>query len=289
MDYCLEIFVKKFDTHSILTDDGFSMTSIIKLFKFPHIWFKRKINNGIDIITMMMTSLWYVYKYRKYGKKLISNSLYKQILFTGYDGLSVVGFIGFLIGAVVLIIGSGITQKVGASGIFAVLVRYVLLRELAPLFTAIILIARSGTAISTEIGNMKVNNEIDVLLSLGINIRHFIIGPRILGFVISMLGLTFFFVFIGIAGGYLVTYFVINLRLAAYIGAIFTEISVYDIGVVALKSISFGLIISTISCYNGLLVKRSSTEVPIFSTRSVVSSLKISFLTYAYITALSYL
>jgi phospholipid/cholesterol/gamma-HCH transport system permease protein len=237
----------------------------------------------------MATSLWYLYKYRKYGKKIIRNTLYKQILFTGYDGLSVIGFIAFLIGAIVLVIGSGITQKVGVSGIYAALVRYVLLRELAPLLTAIILIARSGTAISTEIGNMKVNNEIDVLCSLGINIRHFIIGPRIVGFTISLLGLTYFFFFIGIAGGYIVTYLLIGLRFSSFINAIFTSVSVYDINVVAIKCLAMGLIISTISCYNGFLVKRSTTEVPIFSTRSVVISLKLCFLTYAYITALSYI
>lgn len=265
------------------------MVSLSKIKKIPVNYLNEKIKNGAEIITVMITSLWYLYKYRKYGKKIIHNTIYKQILFTGFDGLSVIAFISFLIGGIVLVIGSGITQKVGVSGIYAVLVRYVLLRELAPLLTAIILIARSGTAISTEIGNMKINNEIDVLRSQGINIRHFIIAPRIVGFTISLIGLSYFFFFIGIAGGYIVTYFIIGLRFSSFINAIFTTITIYDINVVAIKCLAMGLIISTIACYNGLLVKRAITEVPIFSTRSVVISLKLCFLTYAYITALSYL
>ncbi len=256
---------------------------------YPWNWIKRKSNNAIAIITIMMTSLWHVYKYRKKGQALIKNTIYKQILFTGWDGLKVIGFVAFLIGAVVFIIGSTISQTIGAKQVYGILAKYVLIRELAPLITAIILIARSGTAIATEIGNMKVNNEIEVLRSLGIDIRHYIVGPRIIGFMISTLGLTLYFVFIGIAGGYIIPYFIADLRLEAYITVIFSSVSLYDIGVVILKSLVFGLIISTISCYNGFLVGRSSTEVPIYSTRGVVSSLNICFLTYAYLTALSYI
>jgi phospholipid/cholesterol/gamma-HCH transport system permease protein len=230
-----------------------------------------------------------MYKYRKKGTSIIKNTIYKQILFTGWDALKVIGFVAFLIGAVVFIIGSTISQTIGAKQIYGILAKYVLIRELAPLITAIILIARSGTAIATEIGNMKVNNEIDVLRSMGIDIRHYIIGPRIIGFIISILGLTCFFVFIGIAGGYIIPYFLEDLRLSTYINTIFSSVSLYDIGVLILKGIVFGLIIATISCYNGFLVQRSSTEVPIYSTRGVVSSLNLCFLTYAYLTALSYI
>ncbi len=263
--------------------------NILKAIKYPANWFAKKATNGISIITVMMTSLWHVYKYRRKGKEIIKNTIYKQILFTGWDGLRVIGFVAYLIGAVVFIIGTTISQTIGGQQIFGILAKYVLIRELAPLITAIILIARSGAAIATEIGNMKVNNEIDVLRSMGIDIRHYIIGPRIIGFIISILGLTFYFVFIAIAGGYIIPYLLEDIRIAAYIEAIFTNVSLYDIGVVVLKSVTFGLIIATISCYNGFLVGRSSTEVPIYSTKGVVSSLNLCFLSYAYLTALSYI
>lgn len=252
-------------------------------------YFKPKIENAVSIITFMLTSLWFLYKYRKHGKNLIKTTIYKQILFTGYDGLKVITFVAFLIGGVVLVIGAGITRAVGAGQIFAVLVKYVIVRELAGLFTAIILIARSGTAIATEIGNMKINDEVDALLTMGVNIRHFIVGPRIVGFLISILCLTTYFIFIAVIGGYLVAIFILDLSFFRYLELIFSGLRIYDLGVTGLKAIAFGLIISTLSCYNGFLVKRSITEVPIFSTKSVASSLNLCFLTYAYLTALSYI
>jgi phospholipid/cholesterol/gamma-HCH transport system permease protein len=275
------------------------MDNVKKILLSTYQWFKTKdwlvskikprVENAIMIITIMVTSVFYLYKYRKYGKTIIKNTVYKQILFTGYDGLRVISFVAFLIGAVILIIGSGITQAVAATQIYPVLVKYVLVRELSALFTAIILIARSGTAIATEIGNMKINGEIDALTALGINIRHFIIAPRILGFVISIAGLTTYFCAVGILGGYLVALFQLNISFIKYLQLIFLEVSPYDIVVLGLKAISFGWIISTVSCYNGFLVRRSTTEVPIYSTKSVVTSLNLCFLTYAYLTALSYI
>jgi phospholipid/cholesterol/gamma-HCH transport system permease protein len=252
-------------------------------------WIKLKLKNAATLVSLMVTSIWYMRKYRAFGKKIIRSTIYKQILFTGFDGLSVIAFVAYLLGAVVLIIGASVTQTVGAKEIYAILVKYVLLRELAPLFTAIILVARSGTAIATEIGNMKVNQEIDVLTSMGINVRHFIVGPRIIGFVISITALTIYFYFVGVFGGYLVINLFLGLDFHTYLELIFMQVNVFDIFVVGLKSVSFGLIISTVSCYNGFLVKRSSTEVPIYSTKGVVSSLNLIFLTYGYITALSYI
>jgi len=269
------------------------MILAFRLLTSPFRWIisaaRPKIHNTAEIIALMVTSLWTLYSCRKKGKKLIINIIFKQILFTGYDGLKVISFVAFLIGATVLIIGSGITKAVGGGNIFAVLVKYVIVRELAALLTAIIIIARSGTAIATEIGNMEINGEINALKASGINVRHFIVAPRIIGFVISTICMTTIFCFIGVFGGYFVAYMQLNINFFDYFKTIFVEVKSIDIFILILKSTFFGAIISTVSCYNGFQVQRSPTEVPIFSTKGVVTSINAVFFTYVYLTALSYM
>src|SRR6187549_401534 len=126
----------------------------------------------------------------------------RQIFFTGVEALPLVSIIAALLGATIVIQA----QLLGAvpGDVLGRMLVAIVLREIAPLVTAIVVAGRSGTAIATELGNMKVNDEILGLSSMGIDPMRFIVMPRILACIVSVLVLTVYFGALAIASGYLV-------------------------------------------------------------------------------------
>jgi phospholipid/cholesterol/gamma-HCH transport system permease protein len=202
--------------------------------------------------------------------------LYKQVYFTGIEALNKVALIGMLIGIVI------ITQITNLVGLNAVLIGKILIwtvvRELGPLFAAIIIIARSGTAIASELGSMKVNREIEGLRIMGIDPMDYLIVPRVLGITISVFILTFYFQIMAIAGALAFTSIFIDVPFLQHLKSIFSALSLFEVIVSLLKSLVFGLLISIISCYQGLGVKSSITEIPQAATRAVMQSLFFVFI-----------
>lgn len=201
----------------------------------------------------------------------IRSVFYKQIYFTGIESLSKVAIIGTLIGIVI------ITQVTNIVGLNAVLIGKILtwtvVRELGPLFAAIIIIARSGTAIASELGSMKVNREIDSLRIMGINPMDYLIVPRIAGITISVFMLAFYFQIFAILGGAMFTSLLFGIPFLEYLKGIFSALNLFEIIVSLLKSLIFGLLISTVSCYQGFSVQASITEIPQATIRAVMQSL----------------
>ncbi|HTP58659.1 MAG TPA: ABC transporter permease, partial [Spirochaetia bacterium] len=103
-----------------------------------------------------------------------------QILFTGVEALSVVSLIALSIGAVIIIEGGTILPRFGQTSLMYSILIVVITRELGPILTAFIIIARSGTAIATELGNMVVSHEVEAYVSVGINPISYLVVPRVL-------------------------------------------------------------------------------------------------------------
>lgn len=164
----------------------------------------------------------------------------------------------------------------------------IIIREVAPLLTALVVVARSGTAVASEIGNMRANREIDALESMGIDPLSYIVFPRILGGVISTLSLCTMFILISILGGFVVTALVQGMSFSFYIDSVLRAISGVDLSLFIIKNIFSGLIIFIVSCYQGLLVKKSPTEVPIATTQAVVKSIIYVIVFNLTVTALFY-
>lgn len=206
----------------------------------------------------------------------IRSVLYRQIYFTGIEALSKIAIIGTLIGIVT------ITQVANIVGLNAVLTGRILIwtvvRELGPLFVAIIVIARSGTAIASELGSMKVNKEVDSLRIMGINPMDYLIVPRIVGITVAVSILTFYFQIMAIAGGLAFTSVFMDIPFSQYLKGIFSALSLFEVVVSLLKSLVFGLLISTVSCYQGFSVQSSITEIPQAARRAVMQSLLLVFI-----------
>ena len=209
-----------------------------------------------------------------------------QIMYTGVQALSLVSVIAFLLGSSIIIqtnlMGSADGELLGK-----VLVA-VVLRELAPLVTAIVIAGRSGTAMATELGNMKVNSEVLALSSLGIDPPRFIVLPRLVASIVSVLVLMIYFSVVAIFGAFTIA----QLTAAASWGSLYSGVSrgvmPFDLGLFLLKGVGLGAIVGWLCCHYGLQVKSSPTEVPQQASRAVVMSLLCGVVYSTFVTALFY-
>lgn len=135
--------------------------------------------------------------------------------------------------------------------------------ELAPISVALIVLIRSSTAVISEISLMKLNNELDSLVFMGISLKEYIYLPRMLAFLLSFPLLVFLFVAVSLTGGYLMLGFLHDINYESYINFILDYLSLKDFILIFLKSIVFSLILSLVSIQKGMSVYKSITEVPI--------------------------
>lgn len=253
----------------------------------------RKFLNKLDyfggISSLFVFSIWETIRGDKRGNKLVKDIIKKQIFFTGYNALTIISVISLSLGVVIIIQAVTVLSKLGAVDMIGQILNIVILRELGPILTAIIIIGRSGTAIATEIGNMKVSHEIEAIESMGIDPLKFIVFPRIIGGMIAMTCLTIYFSAIGIFGGMLIACVILKIPFVRFTQIIFSNMVISDLLISFLKSVVFGGIIATIAVYHGFKIQMSSTEVPQAVTKSVVNSLIYIFIFNGIVTVLFYI
>jgi len=206
------------------------------------------------------------------AKRVVRRVLLTQVFYTGFQALGLVSVIGALLGSTIVIQIDLMVPSTDSALIGKVLVA-VVLRELAPLITAIVVAGRSGTAIATELGNMKVSSEILALSSLGIDPPRFVVMPRLVATAVSVAVLMVYFaavVFLGTVGAGLL---LANASPDALYNGISAALTVYDLPLFLVKGVGLGVIVGWLSCHYGLEVKSSPTEVPQMASRGVVMSL----------------
>lgn len=197
----------------------------------------------------------------------------RQILFTGYEALPLISFLALSIGGLIILQGSKFLEGFGQGIWIHIILVTVVINELSGILTALVVIARSGTAISTELGNMKVSRQIQLIESFGISPIGYLVVSRIIGVVISMVLLVVYFNLIAILGGWLFSIFFSTLEFRAFINDFLSILRFSHIFSSLIKSVVFGLIISCVSAYQGMSVKQASTEVPQRTIRAVVTSI----------------
>lgn len=212
-----------------------------------------------------------------------------QILFTGVGALSIIAVISVGIGAIIIVQGQSLLPQFGQGQIMYIILITVITRELGPVLTATIVAARSGTAITTELGTMGVNNEIEAYLATGINPITYLGVPRLLGMVIAMFLLNIYFNLFGLVGSFFVTQIIRSFSIQEYTVGIFEAVTLLDLATSAIKAIVFGVIVGSVATYHGFRVERSGTEVPVRAISSVGQSVTLIIVANAIITLISYL
>lgn len=230
--------------------------------------------NGIirhytELLSLLYATLYAMARLRFRGFSVVGRVLINQVRFTGVHAIGPVSIASLAIGALVIMqaatyLPSDLTIKLSI---------VILVKEVVPLLTALILIGRSGTAISIEIGNMKLNEELAAILKMGVPIEHFVFGPRLVGMVLSFLSLVVYASTAAVVGGYYIAKKAAVAPITFSIQELVAGMTISDAGVAILKVLVFSTIIAITSIQYGLKVRRSVREVPIVTTTAVVRSM----------------
>ena len=198
--------------------------------------------------------------------------LIMQILFTFVDALGISALLAIGIGAAVNVIGIPFLSRLGQDKMIYPLLIIIITRELGPLLVAFIIIARSATAIATEMATMVISHEVEAYISVGVDPVEHLAVPRFLGVTISLFLLNVFFSIFGLAGSFAVAQLFNPLPPAMYFTYLLEDLAISDIAVSSIKSIFFGMIISIMAIMQGFGVERASTEIPVAGLKAVGSS-----------------
>jgi phospholipid/cholesterol/gamma-HCH transport system permease protein len=191
----------------------------------------------------------------------------------GLNALPIVGLISFLIGVVLAYQGATQLQKFGAEVFVVDLIGVSVLREIGILLTAIVVAGRSGSAFTAQIGSMKVNEEVDAMRTLGLDPIQVLVIPRTLALVLMLPLLAFFSDIMGLLGGGLMAWSVLDVSPGQFIERLSGSIGMWTFWVGIIKAPVFGLLIALVGCYEGLQVANSAESVGTRTTRSVVESI----------------
>lgn len=216
---------------------------------------------------------------------------YRQILFTAIDGLAVAVRIGMAVGILLIVEAAlwletfGTTTALVAPSLLAITVR-----EVGPLIACLVVIGRSGVTMATELANMRVLGELDVLESLGIDPMTYLVMPRILSMMISVFCLAAMIIASIFLSGYVVGLVMgaIHSRPHEFFDEIFSEMQLTDLFFFLPKTVLSGLLVGAICCVEGIHVRPLATEVPRVASRSGVTALTAVFIINAAVSLVIY-
>lgn len=233
----------------------------------------------------LLTLLWAVstclFRGRRATMRSIRDIFVQQLYFTGVEAFPIVAGLATLLGGVTIVQAATVLPRIGTSDFLGDVMVLVILRELAPLFTGFLVAGRTGSALATYIGTMKVNYEVDALESMGIDPIRFLVLPAMLGCTAAMLCLSLMFTAIAILGGYAAALGLawmfpavlgLDMSFLAFLSRTISALTFLDLFVIALKPMVFGMAIALLACHSGLSLGISLHEVPQGTRRAVVEA-----------------
>ncbi len=200
-----------------------------------------------------------------------------QIYFIGVKSVLVIILVALFTGMVMGLQLYYTLVQFGSEGVLGAAVALSIIRELGPVLTAIMVIARAGSAMAAEIGIMRITEQIDALVTMDIHPVRYLFSPRIVAAVISFPLLTALFNVVGIMGGYITGCWLLGVNPGVYFGRMQDMVVMGDIMGGFYKSLVFGLLVVTICCYQGYFVHKRSQGfgakgVSLATTSAVVMS-----------------
>ncbi len=213
-----------------------------------------------------------------------------QIYFIGMKSVSVVCLTAAFTGMVLGLQGYYTLVKVGSEGLLGAGVALTLIRELGPVMTAIMIIARSGSAMAAELGIMRISEQIDALETMDINPIRFMVSPKLGAALVSFPLLTAMCDVVGITGGYLTGVAMLGIDPGIFFARIHSTVELHDVIEGFIKSIVFAIVVTTVCCYNGFNAHRGpefgAKSVSMATTTAVVVSCVLVLVTDYILTSL---
>jgi phospholipid/cholesterol/gamma-HCH transport system permease protein len=192
---------------------------------------------------------------------------------TGAEGFPIVGLISLLIGMIIAFMSSLQLKQFGANVYVASLVSLAIVRELGPIMTAILVAGRSASAYAAEIGTMKINDEVDALVTMGFDPIRFLAVPKLIATALVLPILTLYSDVFGIAGGLIVGVTGLDLTPYTYLQESQRTITLFYLLSSLLKALVFAFVIAWIGCQRGFQVQGGVEAVGAATTSAVVTSI----------------
>jgi len=226
----------------------------------------------------------------RYWTRAVRAEFYRQIISIGVDSAGFVFYVASAVGILVVAQALVWLQVIGQSRSLGALFVVVLIREAVPILTNFLIIGRSGTALTTELGNMRIAGEVRALDTQGLDPFIYLVMPRVLSLTISVFCLAVFFVAVSFSSGYLFS-LLLSPAIAdpgTFIYSISSSVTPVDIVNFLAKSIIPALFTGAICCAEGLRVETSFAEVPPATKRALSRSVRALFGISALVTLLTY-
>jgi phospholipid/cholesterol/gamma-HCH transport system permease protein len=222
------------------------------------------------------------------GKKIRFRAIISEMVKTGYNSVPIVAIISLFVGIILALQAAYQLRRFGALIYVANLVGVSITRELGPILTAIIVAGRSGSAFAAEIGSMKAAEEIDALISMGINPVRFLVVPKLIALMVMLPALTIFSDSVGLLGGFLLSITALGIHPYNYFHQTINALLIKDLLTGLTKAWAFSIVITIVGSYEGFKVVGGAEEVGRRTTASVVSSIFLVIVFDLFFTALFY-
>lgn len=235
----------------------------------------RRINLTLDIGARSVRHLW---RAQAHGRRqIMARITVDQIWFTGVEAVPLIAALATLVGVTTMAVGFRTLHTFGAEAAFGTLVEQIIVIELAPLLTAIVVAARTGSAVCTELLAMRLNDELDALSVHGVDPWVFVGLPRIIGITVATASLTLVFAASAYAAC-LVCTVPMGTALPPFAMMLADAIRPSDVVTVAAKGLLFGLAVATTTLHRGFTFGSDGSDLPRAATRGVMDAMVTIFL-----------
>lgn len=235
------------------------MQSFLKHFRFLS-----DIGEYVSFTVAVVLSLFY---------RLPRWSLIREQLYSiGVLSLGVVTLTGFSTGLVLATQSYYQLYDKGLAGITGLMVAKAMLTELGPVLTALMFVGRVGAAVTAELATMKVSEQIDAMMSMAVDPNRYLVGPRFISGILMFPILTVYSIIMGVFGGYLIAVYFFEMAPTTFWDPIPTYVTPFDFWTGFIKAIVFGILITSICCYKGMITVGGAADVGISTTHAVVTS-----------------
>jgi phospholipid/cholesterol/gamma-HCH transport system permease protein len=221
---------------------------------------------GSYVMLTIRTVLWTFRPPYRLGQLLLAME------FIGVQSIFIVSLTGVFSGMVLSLQTVNTLRQFSAEGVVGSVVAISLAREISPVFAALMVTARAGSAMAAELGNMRVTEQIDAVVTMGVSPLQYLLSPRLVAAVVMVPLLTILYSCVGMAGAWLVAIEWLGVDRGIFVANIQKHLSLTDFWMGEIKAVAFGFLIATVSCHQGFYASGGARGVGIATTRAVVQS-----------------
>ncbi|MDB6130720.1 MAG: transporter permease [Verrucomicrobiales bacterium] len=242
----------------------------------------RRVGRGIlkltdtihGLVAFSLITFGVIVKKHDHSRKLIVPLIREHVFKAGVKLLPMITLLGFVLGFVIIGQTVSLLNRVGAQNYLGMVMVTVVVRELGPMLTALVILARVGTAHVVELGASRAFGEVEALEALSIDPIHYLVVPRVIGISVSLFACAIYLILVSLLSGYLFAFFQnIPLRPEEYFNQLAGALGWEDFLFIGMKTILYGIIIAMVSCYQGLAHPLKIEHVPSIATRAVTQSI----------------